>query len=105
VRQRIEKYQTLKILETEVKILGVQFSEFKYILFEILFVLVAPSFSELIGVAPGSIFYTLVFSLMLATYIMLRRTAKHKYKSYLLSVISFKLNQPKLIRVAKDEQA
>jgi hypothetical protein len=103
MRQHIEKYQTLKILETEVKILGIQFSEFKYLLFEVLFVLIAPSFSELIGVEPGNMFYAFVFLLMLATYIMLRRTAKHKYKNYFLSVLSFKLNQPKLVRVAKDE--
>jgi uncharacterized membrane protein len=103
MRQHIEKYQALKILETEVKILGIQFSEFKYLLFEVLFVLVAPSFSELIGVEPGTIFYAIVFAFMLATYIMLRRTGKHKYKNYFASVISFRINQPKMIRVAKDE--
>jgi uncharacterized membrane protein len=103
MRQHIEKYQTLKILETEVKILGIQFSELKYLLFEVLFVLVAPSFSELIGVATGNLFYTFVFLFMLATYIMLRRAAKHKYKNYFMSVASFRLSQPKLIRVAKNE--
>lgn len=83
--------------------MGVQFSEFKYLLFEVLFVLVAPSFTEIIGVETGNVFYAFVFMSMLATYIMLRRSAKHRYKNYFLSVLSFRFKQPKLVRVAKNE--
>jgi len=101
MRADIHKGETLKIFEREVKILGVEFSEFKYLLFEALLIIMLPSMGDLLGIDAGSLFYLFMAALMLATLIVLRRMAKHNYKNYIMDIIGFKVRQPRLIRISK----
>jgi hypothetical protein len=101
MRAGINKYATLKIFESEAKVLGVQFSELKYLMLELLLMLGLPSVAELIGVARGVVYHAFMGLLMLATFIALRSSAKRKYKGYMASWASHRLQQPKLVKVSR----
>jgi hypothetical protein len=101
MRAKINKYLTLKIFESEAKVLGVQFSELKYLLLELLLTMALPSVAELLGIDCGVIYHTFMAALMLATFIALRSSAKRKYKGYMASWVSHRVQQPKLVKVSR----
>jgi hypothetical protein len=101
MRATINRYATLKIFESEAKVLGVQFSELKYLMLELLLMVGFPSVAELLGIECGVIYHTFMATLMVATFIALRSSAKRQYKGYMASWVSHKLQQPKLVRVSK----
>jgi hypothetical protein len=98
---RINKYETLKIFESEAKVLGVQFSELKYLLLELLLMVGLPSVAELLGIDCGFVYHSVMVTLMVATFIALRSSAKRKYKGYMASWVSHRVQQPKLVKVSK----
>jgi hypothetical protein len=101
MRAAIDKYATLKIFESEAKVLGVQFSELKYLMLELLLMLGLPSIAELLGLTCGVAYHTAMIVLMLATFVALRSSAKRKYKGYMASWASHRLQQPKLVKVSR----
>lgn len=103
MRASINRYATLKIFESEAKVLGVQFSELKYLMLELLLMLGLPSIAELLGIECGVVYHSAMVALMLSTFIALRSSAKRKYKGYLASWGSHRLQQPKLIRVSRQQ--
>ncbi|MDR1226569.1 MAG: hypothetical protein LBK47_06685 [Prevotellaceae bacterium] len=103
MKSHINKGAVLKILETEIKVFGIPYSDTKFILAEGLAIILIPTLLDIFGYALGSLFYLFMVALLVATIIMLRRMSRHKYKSYAVSVVQFRLWQPKLIRVTKSE--
>lgn len=103
MRTPINKGIVLKILETEIKVFGIPYSDLKLVLGEAMAMILAPTLLDILGYAVGSLFYLFMSALMVATIIMLRRMGKHKYKNYAMSVLQFRLWQPKLIRPVKSE--
>jgi hypothetical protein len=101
MRAGINKYATLKIFESEAKVVGVQFSELKYLMLELLLTLGFPSVAELVGFSCGLAYHSFMGVLMVATLIALRSSAKRKYKGYMASWASHRLQQPKLVKVSR----
>jgi hypothetical protein len=103
MRTPIQKFSVLKILETEIKVFGVPYSDLKIILLEALAIPTFPMLLDMFGYALGTYFFLFMTALMVTTIVMLRRMGKHKYKSYAISALQFRLWQPKIIRVSKSE--
>ncbi len=103
MRAHIQKFDVLKILETEIQVFGIPYSDIKLVVAEGLAIILIPTLADMLGYTLGSLFYLFMVVLMVATIIMLRRMGKHKYKNYAISVLQFRLWQPKLIRVSKSE--
>jgi len=103
MRTAINRGVVLKILETEISVLGISYSDIKFIVLEALAAIALPVAADMLGYTLGTFFYLFVAVLMLSSIIILRRMSKSKYKNYAISVLQFRLWQPKLIRPVKSE--
>lgn len=93
----------LKILETEIQVFGIPYSDLKILLVEALAIPTFPMLLDMFGYTLGTYFFLFMVLLIAATIVMLRRMGRHKYKGYAISALQFRLWQPKLIRVSKRE--
>lgn len=84
-----------KELETEGKLFGIYYSDFKYIFaYLVLFILVP----QLLGLF-SLIFFIIIMVLFIVLILVLRHYSKSKYYKYLNSVIAKRLFEPKKIYV------
>jgi hypothetical protein len=95
----MEKIPCYKVLEKNAKLFGLPLNDFYLVALYAMGYIAVPIFVKpIFGVDLGIGYYSTGLILLIVIIKLMQRTSKSKYPNYLLSVISYKFIQPKVIQ-------